>query len=171
MREPVGRHPLEESQDKARMTQGTTLPRPKGRPPTPMREPPNSGKTGTTHSLRTGKSIVKPGTRAPKYILTPAEITSRIAKASRRAQQRSSRKRTLQQPTLLDYWPTFVPDSLPIRTQSGPRSSLLPNSLHNMGWKPDRLSSSVRTYTGRHPFPFTTLLLAHHNQRTTARPQ
>ena len=37
----------------------------------------------------------------------------------------------------MDFWPTFVPDSLPVRPQPGPRSSLLPNSLHSMGWKPD----------------------------------
>ncbi len=37
----------------------------------------------------------------------------------------------------MDYWPTFVPDSLPVRPHRETRPSLLPNSLHNMGWKPD----------------------------------
>ncbi len=76
------------------------------------------------------------GKHSKNRILNYADVKNRDALASNRATKRILRNRTRKQSTLMDYWPTLIPDSLPIRPSGEPRSLLLLNSLHNMGWKP-----------------------------------
>jgi hypothetical protein len=112
------------------------------------------------------KIVAKPGDHSPTHILSHEKIKGRNYMASSRNQIRAHGNRARKQSTLMDYLPTLVPNSLPVRPPSAPRTLLLPNSPHNMGWKkeptfvirPD--SNKDTTY----PFPHSPR--AHHPRRT-----
>ena len=79
----------------------------------------------------------KPGGYHPTYILDKEDVNSRNRLVSSRNTTRKQANQARNQSTLMDYWPTLTPASLPVRHPKESRTHLLPRSLPNMGWKMD----------------------------------
>ena len=116
--------------------QGDATPPPRGSPPTPLHDPPHTTHMGNTRPrFKTyQKNTSKPGKYSPTYILDKEDINSHRLLASSRNITRTQEHQARNPSTLMYYWPTLIPASLPVHPPGESRPLLLPRSLSSMGW-------------------------------------
>ncbi len=118
-----------------RSSQEHVTPLTHGPSPAPPHDPPLTTRAVRTRPTSCGKIAAKPGDHSRAHILCYEEIKGRNAMASNREKTRAHGNRIRKQSTLVEYCPTLIPNSLPVRPPAAPRTLLLPNNMHNMGWK------------------------------------
>ena len=137
--------------------QGNSIPPPTGASIAPSHDPPQTDRLYNNRppSKAHRKTTIKPGGYPLAYFLDKEAINIRNRAASSRLTSRKKGNQAQNQHTLMDYWPTLIPASLPLRPRGKIHPLFLPRSLPSMGWTPDPtfvLRTDLNTEAS-YPFP------------------